>query len=119
MKAIEKIKPYKKDIILVVFVLIICFGALLIQKITSSTGRDVVIIVNGKEIERVSLDKNIEKRILFENDEKEYNILVIADKEAYIKEATCSKQVCVKHNKISKEGEAIVCLPHKLSIQIE
>ena len=38
---------------------------------------------------------------------------------AYVTDADCPDQVCIRMGKISKTGENIVCLPHKLVIQVE
>ena len=31
----------------------------------------------------------------------------------------CHNQVCVNHKPISRSGESIICLPHKVVVQIE
>jgi hypothetical protein len=48
-----------------------------------------------------------------------YNILEIKNGEAYISDADCGTRLCVSEGKISKVGAFIICLPHKLVIQIE
>ena len=50
---------------------------------------------------------------------KGMNILEIKNGMAYVTEADCPDQVCIRMGKISKTGENIVCLPHKLVIQVE
>ena len=42
------------------------------------------------------------------------------DKEgkAYMSGADCPDKLCVKQKAISKKGESIVCLPHKLVVQV-
>ena len=35
-----------------------------------------------------------------------------------MKEADCPDQICVRHKAISKSGESIVCLPHKVVVEI-
>ncbi|MCM1273371.1 MAG: NusG domain II-containing protein [Clostridium sp.] len=118
----EKSQPffqkYKSDFILIAIVLVIGFTALLIQRVMQKTGRTVAVILSGNEIERFSLDADMEYKIELK-DGGGYNILVIKDGEAYVSEATCSEQICVKHNAISSTGETIVCLPHKLTIEIK
>ena len=47
------------------------------------------------------------------------NIVVIHDNSVYVESADCPGQDCVKMGKISKAGEEIVCLPHRLVIRIE
>ena len=48
----------------------------------------------------------------------EYNRVIVKGKEVWIEEASCLNQVCVRHKTISKVGETIVCIPHKLIVEI-
>ena len=48
-----------------------------------------------------------------------YNILQIKDGKADMIEADCHNQVCVDHKPVSKGGENIICLPHKIVVEIE
>jgi hypothetical protein len=48
-----------------------------------------------------------------------YNILEIKNGEAYIKDADCESKLCIAKGKINSIGDLIICLPHKLVIQIE
>ena len=48
-----------------------------------------------------------------------YNIFVVKDGTASIQEADCPDQICVNHAGISKKGETIVCLPHRLVVEIQ
>jgi hypothetical protein len=43
---------------------------------------------------------------------------VIENNTARIKEADCPDELCVHQKEISKTGESIICLPHKLVIRI-
>lgn len=47
------------------------------------------------------------------------NTIEVKDDKIRIKGATCTDQVCVRMGFISKPGETIVCLPHKVLIEIE
>ena len=44
--------------------------------------------------------------------------MTIQDGQAFIEEADCPDKLCVKHKPISRNGESIICLPHKLAIRI-
>ena len=48
----------------------------------------------------------------------EMNRLVIRDGKAFMESATCPDGVCVSHRPISREGETIVCLPHKVVVTV-
>lgn len=46
------------------------------------------------------------------------NVVVIENGEAYMKEASCPDGLCMKQGHISKAGESIICLPHKVVLRI-
>lgn len=121
-------KRYKSDIILISIVLLIGTFALVFQQLSMKTGRMVKVYLDGKEVKSFSLDEDTEYKIAAasgregQSDDADkfagYNILVIERGKAYISEADCHEQICVKHNAISKTGETIVCLPHSLVIEV-
>ncbi len=76
-----------------------------------------VVYENGVEIGRYDLNKNCTERI--NTADGHYNILEIKDRKASIREADCKNQICVNTAPISKAGEMIICLPHKLSVILE
>ena len=47
------------------------------------------------------------------------NTVVIEAGEAYVREADCPDKICVGIGKISRDGETICCLPHRLILTIE
>ena len=51
--------------------------------------------------------------------EHDRNTIEVRDDQIRMKSATCSDQVCVNFGFISKPGETIVCLPHKVLIEIQ
>jgi len=48
-----------------------------------------------------------------------YNIIEIDKDVVRIIESDCHNQICVKDGSISKVGEVLVCLPHKLIVEIK
>lgn len=46
------------------------------------------------------------------------NVLVIKDGEAAIVEADCRDKICVAHKPVKKIGETIICLPHKVVVEV-
>lgn len=46
------------------------------------------------------------------------NRLVIQNGEASIETATCPDGICAGHRPISREGESIVCLPHRVVVTV-
>ena len=47
-----------------------------------------------------------------------YNLVVVEDGKVSVAASDCPDQICVKHRPISLARESIVCLPHKLVIEM-
>ena len=47
-----------------------------------------------------------------------YNRLVIENGSAYMAEADCADRYCMAYKPISKSGETIICLPHRLVVEV-
>ncbi len=103
----------KRDIILIVSVLVfavLLFGTV---RLTQSKGDEAVVYLNNEEYARLPLDKDTE--LIINNT----NTLVIFDGKAYIRDASCPDKVCINMGSISNNTETIVCLPNKIVITIE
>ena len=74
------------------------------------------ITVNGKKFGTYSLDKNREIKV---ESETGYNVVIIEDGKAYVRDADCPDKYCVKMGKISGNSESLVCLPHKMIVEVE
>ncbi|MBQ9780110.1 MAG: NusG domain II-containing protein [Clostridia bacterium] len=81
-------------------------------------GDTVTVEVNGVRLGSYPLseDRTVEIRTGIEDEE--LNLLVIKDGKAFVETATCPDGICAAHRPISREGESIVCLPHKVVITI-
>mgnify|MGYP002575369638 FL=1 len=106
----------KRDIILALMMILLGIAGYGVIRLGQKKGSQVVIYVDQKEIGRYDLDTDTTKEI---QTTKGTNTLVIENGMAYVTDADCPDQVCVRMGKISKTGENIVCLPHKLVIQME
>ena len=105
----------RKDLILLIILIIVCFGILCGMFLVKEEGNRVVIQQNGEMIMELSLEDSGTYVI---KDGEFVNELVIADGMAYMKDANCRDLVCVHHGAISKVNETITCLPHKLIIYV-
>ncbi len=105
------------DIILIVVILLSAALLLTFYLLLQKNGAYVIVTLNGNEYARYLLSENIRTDIL--SGDNSINTLVIDDGEAYISYANCINKICVSHRKISRVGETIVCLPHKLIVSIE
>ena len=105
----------RKDWILIgSFLGIVCVTAVWLHFFTAQ-GTQVVVTVDGQEVGRWSLADSVNEVIKTESGK---NRLVIEGGKASIVEADCPDGICVKQGKISHTGQTIVCLPHKLVIEI-
>ena len=103
----------KQDWILIA-ALLLAAGALWLAVRPGGTGGWVVITQNGEETARYSLAED--RTVTLGTDE--YNVLVIQDGKAAVTQANCGDHTCIRMGEIGREGESVVCLPHRLVIEI-
>ena len=109
-------RRFRADIILIAALLLaggIIAGILLSG---SSKGGTVVVKVDGETVKELPLNENATFEITGSGGGS--NILVVQDGSAWMEEANCPDKLCVKMGKISRTGQSIVCLPHKVVIEI-
>lgn len=114
----SKNKKIRNDIILAAVILIIAVAGLLFIKFTKVQGNTVVVKINGVEAVSYSLADDVRYEIRTGDNNENINVLVIKDGKAYITEADCPDGICKDYRPISFVGETIVCLPHKVVIEI-
>lgn len=101
---------------------IILAGILLVSAVwlviygTKDDGERVVIALGGEIIQEMSL--NVDASFLAGSKEGDYNLIVVEDGKAYVAEANCANQICKNSKSISKSGEMITCIPHRLVVTI-
>lgn len=79
-------------------------------------GAWAVVTVDGREVGRYALAQD--RRITIGDDDA-YNVLDISRGAAAVVEANCGDHTCVRTGAASRQGETIVCLPHRLTVRIE
>lgn len=105
----------RNDLVLVGIILVLVLICFIIFKLSLKDGEYVNISVNGKYEYSLSLNSDLEKKITTELGE---NVVVIKNGRVTVKSADCPDKICVEHRAISKAGETIVCLPHKVVVEI-
>lgn len=105
----------KKDIILIFVILVIALASFTVLRLTQKDGNQVVISLDGKVIETIDLSEYSQFKI---EDDRGSNTIVVNEGKVTMKKADCPDQICVNHPTISKTGETIVCLPHKVVVEI-
>ncbi len=81
-------------------------------------GDTVTVTVDKARYGTYSLSEDATVEIRTGANGEELNILVIKDGKAYVETATCPDGICAAHKPISRDGESIVCLPHKVVITV-
>ena len=111
-------KKIKNDMILLTGIL---FTALMIWLVPMLLNKDapavVRILQDGQEIGIYSVLED--QTIAIPYEEEGYNLLLISDGQVSVSDADCPDGLCVRQRAIARNGESIICLPHKLVIQIE
>ena len=82
----------------------------LILYLFSKPSVTVTVSQNNKIVYKGKIEED--KQIKLEN-----NTIVIKNGEVFMKDANCKNQICVKHKKIKRSGESIVCLPNKVIVE--
>lgn len=108
---------------LITYLDILIIGLFIVLSITfifvfasSGEGNKAVISVDEKIIGEYSLNTDLTKKI---KTDYGYNTVVILNGECFVTDADCRDSICISRGKISKVGESIVCLPHKLIVEIK
>lgn len=107
----------KADFIIIAVVAVVA-GILVfvLYGLNNDSGAYVEIEADGKVIETLSLDEDAVREI--ETDNGGRNVLVIKDGEVEMSEANCPDGICTNHSKIHRNGESIICLPHKVVVSV-
>ena len=99
---------------LVIAVSLLGLGFLLFR----GEGDTVSVAVDGEPfgVYPLSVDRTVEIRTGEQSEQR--NLLIIQDGKAYVSEASCPDGICAAHRPISRRGESIVCLPHRVVITV-
>lgn len=107
-------------LIIIVLLVISTAGVLIYKNRMESSSRIALIKQDGKLIKTINLStvKNSEEFIIKYKD-NDFNKIKVEKGRIRITDANCPDKICVKKGWISKPGENIVCLPHRLIISID
>lgn len=109
-------KLRKGDFLLLLGVLAFCgilWGA---AQLFSSKGKTVTVTDADHNRVTMSLDTDSEQKIFSGNG---WNVITILEGKVRVSSADCPEQICVNHRPIDTSGEVIICLPHKLTVEVE
>ncbi|MFC5463394.1 NusG domain II-containing protein [Lederbergia graminis] len=123
---LESLKLFKRWDFIIIFVLILMaflplaiFSKIQSEKTGNNAMQIAVISVDNKILKEVTLTGHtgVQTFDIYASD-NDRNTIEVRDEHILIKSATCNDQVCVRTPAISKPGQTIICLPHKLVIEV-
>lgn len=91
---------------------------LALMLIFQKPGQAVRIYIDGEIVGEYELSESYQLEIRSGENDANTNTMQIENGQVTVTHSNCKDQICVEHWPISKEGETIVCLPHKLVISI-
>ena len=104
------------DICLILGIILLCVAGVMFFKNNKQLGTKVDISVDGEVVKTMELSRNGEYIV---STDMGTNTVVVKDGSVSVTSADCPDKVCVKHTAIRKSGETIICLPHKLVVEIK
>jgi len=105
----------KADKILILILLVVAAGLSIFFFTRAEEGGFARVTVDGE----VKVELSLTEDTLFTVEtEYGYNVIEVEDGFVSIHDADCRDQICVEHKRIHLTGETIVCLPHKLVVEI-
>lgn len=108
----------RNDLILAAVILIMAAAGLLLINLTKEQGNRLVVKIDGTETSSYSLSENTSFEVRTGKNNENINVVVIENGKAYVSEADCPDGICKDYRPISYVGETIVCLPHKLVLEV-
>lgn len=101
-------------VLFLVFAVLLVFAGIFYT--TRRGGAAAKIYVNGDLYGTYPLAVN--KTVTIDGADGAQNVVEIAGGEVFMKSASCRNQICVHTGKISKEGQSIVCLPNRVTVEV-
>lgn len=108
----KKLSKPLADCILIAVLIALAMVSYLILSAGKSEGKTVIIRKNGEVFGEYPIDE------IAEIDVDGILTVVIKDGGVYVKNAACPDKLCERKGEISHAGEAIVCLPGGVSVEI-
>lgn len=115
----DLLRRLRCDIVVVAVILAIALLTFLIPYYINEkrVGSKVIILQNGEETGSYNLSEN--DTVIVCDEDGGYNLILISNSEVRVTDADCPDKLCIRQREISRNGESIICLPHKLVVMIE
>jgi hypothetical protein len=112
----------KWDVILIVLLGVISFIPVLVFSGIANkkyAGTYMEITIEGKLYKKINLSEHTGEEEFNVETEYGYNLIKIKDQSVAIIDADCPDKICIGPGFISKPGQSLVCLPHKLMVEVK
>lgn len=108
----------KKDVIIIIIALAAAAALYLVSQISlGAQASTVVVMLDGEEVLRRPLA--MEDTYEIAQEDGSVNVIAVEGGAVYMKEANCRDGLCIRQGKMKNAAKTIVCLPHKLVVQME
>lgn len=106
----------KADVILLIVLLLLGAGSIFASKIIPTGADTVIISVDGEEYGRYPLAFD---RVIDIDTEYGHNTVTISGGKAAVTDSDCPNHDCEDFGAVSKAGQSIMCLPHRMLVRID
>lgn len=108
----------KRDWILLAAIILLILGSFSLRELFADHHRSGVAVIesDGQIYGEYPLAQDQEIAVEYED---HINIVVIEDRTVFVREADCDNQQCVRQGRISRNGQSIICLPHRMIITLK
>lgn len=90
-------------------------GMLAVRFAGTDAGSEVRITVDGEVYGTWPISEDREIKV---DTSYGHNVVMIADGKVFMQEADCPDQHCVRQGEIKSTNKSIICLPHKLVVEV-
>ncbi len=104
---------------IILFAVLVVGGLLLYRSLGKGEGTVAIISVNGEQVERIDLSKVRKAYDLEFDTQYGRNVVHVELGAISVIEADCPDHVCIYQGKLTGSGIPIICMPHRLVIEIE
>ena len=107
----------KRDIFLIAAFLCVALIIYAFLYLSSYEGDIVIVKVDGTVVKELPLNQDDEFTV--SGFQGGINSIIIRNGSVLVSDADCPDKLCVKMGRINRAGETIVCLPHRVVVEIK
>ena len=111
-----KRKTLKNDILLVLALLLLALAVWGALRLTKKPGGEAVVTVDGRLV--ATLPLSVEATLPVGSQQGFLNVVEVSGGRVRVADADCPDRLCVRQGWIGRDGESIVCLPHRLVVAV-